>query len=596
MGFSSAVAHKTLSATAAALQDQVLSRTQSTAQRLAPWSAAPSPAEGWLGQMRRALDELNQARAAAALAADAHRRALAVVESRLRPPIEAAERAREAAKRDAEAAAERIRNLGFRLRDLEQRGGPLRFIHRWRANRCRERLAEATPLGAQTHAAFVRAEQDLQTWNAELRRALDTDPAIRRTEAQVAAAEAAIGRTQKATRWAAQEYARLLAGILAVRPIPDDANAMGEFVDWCGQWHPVLQQRARLLDDWQQQLAKHSDQLHDELIQYADVIGTTCIGAGIRKNRLSDLDFDLAIVDEAGQIPLTTTLVPLVRARRAILVGDHKQLPPFVDDDVRQWLARRGPTESSVEPGLLTDLLARSAFERLIAQAPSTSQVVLRRQRRMPAVVADFASAQFYGGKLATATEPGPPSPVFRSPLALIDTSDIPPRERAERTRARTETWQAAGCDNLAEAQLVLDLVQWYARHDRQWAVIAPYRAQVQLLDQRLRGMLGDTAVRDRVGTVDAFQGKEYDIVVYSFTRSNAGGRVGFLRELRRLNVAITRAREQLVLVGDFSTLVRADDPGFRHLAGELYHYSQRHGDIVASRDLRDRLACERPA
>jgi superfamily I DNA and/or RNA helicase len=148
-----------------------------------------------------------------------------------------------------------------------------------------------------------------------------------------------------------------------------------------------------------------------------------------------------------------------------------------------------------------------------------------------------------------------------------------------------------AGYDSRSEANLIGDLVQWYTRHEREWAVVAPYRAQVQLLTARLRELLDDDAIRDRIGTVDTVQGREYDVVIYSLTRSNSAGQVGFLSELRRVNVAITRAREQLVLVGDFSTLTAARDAGFRHLAGQLFAYARKKGDIVASRDLRARLA-----
>jgi superfamily I DNA and/or RNA helicase len=121
--------------------------------------------------------------------------------------------------------------------------------------------------------------------------------------------------------------------------------------------------------------------------------------------------------------------------------------------------------------------------------------------------------------------------------------------------------------------------------------VIAPYRAQVQLIDMWIREALGNDAARDRVGTVDAFQGQERDIVIFSFTRSNPHGRVGFLSELRRLNVAITRARDQLVLVGDRSTLVRARHDGFRSLAQRLFRYADRHGDVLTSAEMKSRFS-----
>ncbi len=282
----------------------------------------------------------------------------------------------------------------------------------------------------------------------------------------------------------------------------------------------------------------------------------------------------------------------LVRARRAILVGDHRQLPPFVNDEVQEWLTHQAANgHHETDPQRLTNLLTTSAFEQLYGLAPETHRVLLRRQRRMPAAIADFVSTWFYDGKLITGgTQPAAPPP-FRRPLALVDTSDMDTLARAERERTRSETWQVAGYDNPAEARLIIDLIQWYARTGCSWAVIVPYRAQVQLLTTRLSTMLGDeTRVTDNVGTVDAFQGGERDIICYGFTRSNPAKRIGFLAELRRINVAITRAKQQLVLVGDFTTLRAARNPRFQELAQALHHHTTRHGEVHMSRMAADLL------
>ncbi|BCB81233.1 hypothetical protein GCM10022251_62750 [Phytohabitans flavus] len=586
-----AVMHKTLASAAVALQKRVLSKSDAMAQRLAPWSSEPSPATGWLRRLDDALTAAANARSAHAAAVESHQAAVTGVENRFAPLVEQSRLAWDVARKEEATLSAQVQKLTTQLqRDQDRVTGLLGFVYRWRAGRRQKRLAELTPRADQARAVLAQAHQTFTSRTAELRRAVTEDPAVRHAAGQVTAATDILSRAQDGASEPARRYARLLAGVVPVPPVPEGIDELLAFADWCRRLHPMLQNRARLLQDWRQKLTEPSEQLHAELIRYADVIGATCIGVGVQKNLISDLEFDLVIIDEAGQIPLASTLVPLVHARRAVLVGDHRQLPPFVDDEVRQWLQRRDPATSGGDPAQLTDLLTRSAFERLITRAPAAHQVLLDRQRRMPQVLADFVSAQFYEGKLGTDTKPGPPSPVFRSPLALIDTADLPPRERTERRRSRSETWQVAGCDNVAEANLVLDLVQWYARHGREWAVIAPYKAQVALLAQRLRAMLGETAIVDRIGTVDTFQGRECDIVLYSFTRSNDAGRVGFLSELRRLNVAVTRAREQLILIGDFSTLVRAQDPGFRVLASNLLAYVQRHGDVVPSRQLRDRL------
>jgi hypothetical protein len=437
------------------------------------------------------------------------------------------------------------------------------------------------------------AEQDRQAYEvlrAELSRKIEQDPAVRQAAERAATAQADAERHLDLAVPAAQQLALLIGA--AAQPVTPATDAAGliAFASWCRAWEPLLRERSRLLADWRERLAGPSEQLHPELIRYADVIGATCIGVGVQRNLLSDMDFDLAVIDEAGQIPLASTLVPLTRASRAVLVGDHHQLPPFVDDDARHWLRRHDHDRSGIDPGLVFDLLTRSAFERLLSQAPAANQILLSRQRRMPAVLADFVSNAFYGGRLTTEAKPRPPSPIFLSPLAVIDTAGLPPAERNERTRPRTETWQVAGRDNRAEARIVLDLAKWYAAETRDWVVITPYRAQAQLIELWLREALGAEAIRDRIGTVDAFQGQERDVVMYSFTRSNPGGRVGFLSELRRLNVAITRARDQLILVGDSKTLTNAADEGFRRLAGELFRYAAQHGDVIAARQLRERL------
>ncbi|MEV1056694.1 AAA domain-containing protein [Micromonospora chalcea] len=587
-----AVQQMTIAATASKLQRSILTQSEVAAQRLAPWLAEPSAAQAWLHRLTSAIEQVGAARAAHDAAAAAQYGAVAAVRARLAPSVDRAAAARQEAEQLASELAARVQRLTAQVQEAQGRStGIAGFVHRWRGGRYQRQLDGALPRLAEVEAALTRSVQEFAARTAELQHALHDDAAIRSAKMRVATADDALGRAHEDARTAALAYARRLAGVVAVPPVPEDLDGLIAFAEWCSSSEPMLRNRARLLDDWRQQLGQPSEQLHAELIRYADVIGATCIGVGVQKNQLSDLDFDLAIVDEAGQIPLTSTLVPLVRARRAVLVGDHHQLPPFVDDDVRQWLARDGGAPSGTEPAQMIELLTRSAFERLIERAPAANRVLLSRQRRMPAVLADFVSAQFYENRLRTGKPARPSTAVFRSPLAVVDTADLPAKERAERQRDRTETWQLAGCDNLAEARLVLDLVQWYARHDREWAVIAPYRAQVQLLTVRLAELLGDNAVADRIGTVDAFQGREYDNVVYSFTRSNPQGRVGFLSELRRLNVAITRAREQLVLVGDMSTLVRANDGHFRHLAGELYQYARSRGDVVPSRQLRDRLS-----
>lgn len=137
---------------------------------------------------------------------------------------------------------------------------------------------------------------------------------------------------------------------------------------------------------------------------------------------------------------------------------------------------------------------------------------------------------------------------------------------------------------------MLADLAVHYDQASSDWGVIVPYLAQAELI-RLLTGRSGDAdKVRLNVGTVDSFQGGERDVILYGFTRSNPERRVGFLSELRRVNVAITRARMQLVLVGDLETLTDARDPGFRRLARALRDYAAGNGEIISHDTARSRL------
>ncbi|MFY1671304.1 AAA domain-containing protein [Plantactinospora sp. WMMB334] len=197
----------------------------------------------------------------------------------------------------------------------------------------------------------------------------------------------------------------------------------------------------------------------------------------------------------------------------------------------------------------------------------------------MPAELAQFVSAAFYRGLLETEHPGGPPDPVFRAPLAMIDTSDQPATRRREQPDRTADGLGRPGYVNELEARLIVQLLGRYATRYADWAVIVPYRAQAELITQLLSKELGDTEVVDNVGTVDSFQGGERDLIVYGFTRSNHRGEIGFLSELRRLNVAITRPRRQLVLVGDTATLRTARDPSFAALIQSLTDHLDAVGD-----------------
>ncbi len=384
---------------------------------------------------------------------------------------------------------------------------------------------------------------------------------------------------RKADAMAAAHAIRAAVGPADVLPeLRDDGPeattvALARFHSWLGPRLALLHVRAKLLDEWHEEASGAVEQLYPELIRYADVIGATCIGAASR-SEIAEVEFDLAIVDEAGQIGVGNLLVPLVRAERTVLVGDHLQLPPFVDAELEAWAAGCG------DPAF-RDLVTKSALEVLVGRLPASHLVQLRRQRRMPKVIADFISETFYGNTLKTMVERTHDDPLFSSALAFVDTSGLSEAQRAETPARDWDPRLPGGSVNMAEARLLSELAAFYHRRHEEWALIVPYAAQVKLVKQLLRAQLPDQDTIDtNVGTVDSFQGGERDVILYGFTRSNRSNNVGFLRELRRANVAFTRAKQQLVLTGDLNMLRLARDGDFRELARSLGRHVAAAGDV----------------
>ncbi|GAA4619440.1 hypothetical protein GCM10023195_87890 [Actinoallomurus liliacearum] len=444
--------------------------------------------------------------------------------------------------------------------------------HERRVAAGRQRQREVEEAAARIRAELASAEEELEIVTRD-------DPAVRKARTANEESIQRHGRCREEAGAAARflhEAVRAVPG--AVSP-PEDP---GELREWAAEWLPVLAARGRLLAEWHEKVSTETDDLYPELIRYADVVAATCIGAASRPE-LADVDFDVAIVDEAGQIGTNTALVPLVRARRAVLVGDHKQLPPFLDTELEEWGA-------ADDDPRVRDLLAKSILELLWDGFPDTHRVLLSRQRRMPATIGDFISSEFYGGRLRTDVRREHRDPLFGSPMTFVDTSALPVAQRREQ-HSGLDHVNLSGYTNPAEAELIARLAAFYHRLKVEWAVILPYKAQVKEVRarvDRLTGHEADTLLN--VGTVDAFQGGERDVILHGFTRSNERGNVGFLSELRRANVAFTRAKQQLVLVGDLRTLTGARDPGFRALARSLHDHLRTHGEIRPYAEIRSLL------
>lgn len=304
------------------------------------------------------------------------------------------------------------------------------------------------------------------------------------------------------------------------------------------------------LSTWQEDMrSKQNYALNEIVLESVDLVGATCIGINSQR-RFANLDFDVTIIDEAGQIQVHNALVPMSVSNKLIMLGDHKQIPPMVNQDLEKLC---------VENNVSTDMLEMSLFEKMYNDLPASNKIMLDTQYRMPAEIADTISEWFYGGEYYSPDfKRGLKSPLpalSEKPFVVIDTSD-------EFKRYETKV-EGEGCYNTLEASIAAAIVKKAAADPetnlKEIGVISAYSSQVKVLRKMLGKFLPGSTVSEMVATLDSYQGQERDIIIYSFTKSSNinpySQRIGFLCELRRLNVAMTRCKKMLILIGDMRFL-----------------------------------------
>jgi len=311
--------------------------------------------------------------------------------------------------------------------------------------------------------------------------------------------------------------------------------------------------RLEVLREWEKTvLYQNNYALSDALFESVNLVGATCIGINSQK-KFANMNFDVTIIDEAGQIQIHNALVPMSRSPKLIMLGDHKQIPPIANDYVMQRCS---------EDGVDTKLEEISLFEDIFTKLPDTNKVLLDTQFRMPAEIADILSEWFYEGKYLSGKNKQGIKPIFPeifdACFIVVDTGDVDKRFEEK----------VVGYINRYEAEVISRLLRYMVNKEHpkhldstKIGVISPYGNQVKLLVSMLRKIaeIGKDA-SEIAATLDSFQGQERDVIIYSCTRSNqkphdAKGRIGFLKELRRLNVALSRPKELLVFVGDIKFL-----------------------------------------
>jgi ATP-dependent RNA/DNA helicase IGHMBP2 len=276
----------------------------------------------------------------------------------------------------------------------------------------------------------------------------------------------------------------------------------------------------------------------DDLLTKTQVVAATLVGANHFTVR--NMKYRTVVIDEAGQALEPACWIPILKAEKVVLAGDHLQLPPTIK------------SEAAAKGGLATTLL-----EKCVTLHPA-SVVLLEEQYRMNEVIMGYSSKVFYGNKLKAHESvakrllfPGEP------PLAFIDTAGCGFDEKLEGTSSTNPEEAAFLFKHLT--QLAAEFVAVNARPEDfpTIAIISPYKEQINILKDQLAHAPDLQPFLDRiaVNTIDSFQGQERDVVYISMTRSNPEGQIGFLSDIRRMNVAMTRARKKLVVIGDSATL-----------------------------------------
>lgn len=337
------------------------------------------------------------------------------------------------------------------------------------------------------------------------------------------------------------------------------------------EWGALLRQMKEQLGNRQ-----ISDEFFTTMLADKNVIGATCVGLAGRKAGIDHLSFDVAIVDEAGRATVPELLIPLLRSKKAILIGDHHQLPPSIAPVLRDDAAKE-------EMAFLKEtFLERSFFEHLFDELPNTCTASLKEQFRMSPPIGDMVADLFYTKNGERQLFNGAGDDFDSSQFAISDCliwRDVAGKQHRPKNSTSIE--------NSAEAVAIgrfLFTLSEKQKTSIDVAVITPYGAQKRTIRRELEqqgaktknGQITLNNLTIKVDTVDSFQGSEAEVVIYSTVRTE--GSLQFLLDRKRLNVACSRAKQTLIFFGHSEFLKRwKPKKGEINLFEEILKYAQRY-------------------
>lgn len=369
----------------------------------------------------------------------------------------------------------------------------------------------------------------------------------------------------------------------------------------------------KILANWVSELEQDQSSFEATLLRIVKIIGATCIGAQTNPH-FKNVEYDVVIVDEAGQIPMENLFVPLVKAKKIILIGDHMQLPPMGEQEFCEYVENNRIFDRSEYFEEVKDIskfigknYSQSLFERLFRDfrknGKSQNIVVLDQQFRMHPVIAEFIKEYFYEGQYQSDfVKPENKCIViggFHHNMYFFDTGLSKEKAESRENTSYFNEYEAKLCAVIL-CKIICDLLTDAAlpEKNRRYGkvfdarrltcdigVITAYSPQIakirkytgQFLMESLpsiesrnpyfannKGKTEELVNNLAIETLDSFQGRDNQIIIYSFVRSHMDhqkGGIGFLNEVRRLNVMMTRAKSLLIMVGDANTLISSKKP-----------------------------------
>lgn len=330
----------------------------------------------------------------------------------------------------------------------------------------------------------------------------------------------------------------------------------------------VLDRWSRIKDiqkDWISRCS-NLEALDYQVVKSATIIAGTCVGF-LSNDFVKDLDFDYVIIDEAAKATTPELLVSIIKSKKIVLVGDQNQLPAYADRELSPIIAK------------LTKDPKYRIFDLLFNVLPETHKQILTMQYRMRRNIGDLISQVFYEGRIATGVDDKkrvhPIKKFAGKSIVWVDTSIM--ENNGESSR------KGGSFCNYVENTLIKKLLESFKKEgilpDLDIGIITGYRGQKDLIRKSVNNSGYDRIAKTiDINTLDAFQGRENDIIIYSTVRTK--GSIGFQKEKERVNVAFSRAKNLLIICGDMDFFYRFDDPENKFV--EIVDYICEHEDECA--------------